>query len=115
MANFRIAQGNRLPVLVVRLRGPNKQALDLTGCTVTVAMTHDGCGKVIGSAGVIAFVDARGGVVSYAWAAHDTDIPGVYQAAFTVTDPNGLPMDCPNDDFLEIYIRPKPGHGVRGS
>jgi hypothetical protein len=114
VANFYIAQGNTLPVLVFRMRGPDKQPIDLSvpGTVVTLLLVHEKSGCQVGANGTISFLDAVGGVAQYAWATNDTRESGILRGAATVTQ-NGQVMDCPNADFIEVYIRPRPGrtHG----
>jgi len=118
---FFLGQGNRLPVIKYVLlqpvegppgRQPAKRCpIDLTGCTVTFQMVGtDGCcgGRVIG--GTATIVDAKGGCVSYAWAAGDTDIAGTYRATWTVTTAAGLKLDFPNNGYIIVSIRPKVGN-----
>ena len=132
-SEFFIGQGNRLPLIQYRLatNGSRTRAflilptppiaggapggpwtpIDLTGCTVTFQMVGiDGscCGKVI--KGNATPIDAKGGAVSYAWAAGDTDIAGNYRVTWTVTNTaSGLTEDVPNDGYILLTIRPKVG------
>lgn len=131
-SEFFIGQGNRLPLIQYRLAQAGSRtrafqilaappvvgapggpwtAIDLTGCTITFQMVGiDGpcCGKVI--KGTATPIDVKGGAVSYAWAAGDTDVPGNYKATWTVTNTgSSLTLDVPNDGYILLTIRPKVG------
>lgn len=122
-ADFFIGQGNRLPLITYQLLGPTavppnpvarkaRLPVDLTGCTVTFRMEGaEACchGVVIGTAGAVTILDAKGGAVQYAWAAGDTDRPGTYKATWIVRTAAGLPMDVPNNGYILVRIRPKIG------
>jgi hypothetical protein len=131
-SEFFIGQGNRLPLIQYRLAASGSRtrafqiqplpamvggaggpwtAIDLTGCTITFQMVGiDGpcCGKVI--KGTATPIDVKGGAVSYAWAAGDTDVPGNYKATWTITNTSTqLTMDVPNEGYILLTIRPKVG------
>jgi hypothetical protein len=84
VSSFEIPAGDRLPELEVQLRNADGP-VPVVGATVAFTMTS-GARTVTGPA---TLTDAATGVVSYPWAAGDTDTPGEYRASFRVTFADG--------------------------
>lgn len=99
---FYIKQNDRRPNLQATLKDGDGDVVSLTGATVVFSMAAAGVVKVDNAAATLS--DASGGVVYYAWAAGDTDTPGVYDGEFEVTFSDGTVETFPNSGHLKIII-----------
>ena len=77
--------------------------IPLTGCTVKFIMTKKGSPTPKVSAPA-AIDNALGGLVSYAWAAGDTDTSGVYLAEWEIMYPGARPRTVPSEGHAFIDI-----------
>lgn len=100
MADFNIRTTNRLPAIECELFEDEKPA-DLTTATLVQLRykSKTGGAVIVKTAEIVAANPAR---VRYAWAASDTDTPGVYIAAWRVTYSGGRTADYPNQGGLHI-------------
>jgi hypothetical protein len=108
MATFTIKRDDRLPVLQATLRQnvgeTDESAIDLTTASaVLFKMRNRDTGelKIDAAASV---VTPAAGVVSYAWAAGDTDTEGAYDSEFEVSYGAGVTLTVPNDGYDLIVI-----------
>ena len=93
-AAWTINQGDLLPVYIADVSSCSGQ-VDFTGWTFTFQIR----GPVV--RGGVATGDALG-VLTYAWVAGDTDVPGDYEAVFFGVAPGGLPQTFPVESALRI-------------
>lgn len=102
--DFTVMQGDRLPLLYATLSDDEGGVINLTGCTVAFRMKaeSDRITKVVAGACVVDV--AATGDVHYAWAALDTDTPGIYRAHFRVTDASGKLLCYPSDGYFLIEV-----------
>ncbi|HEX7050014.1 MAG TPA: BppU family phage baseplate upper protein [Longimicrobiales bacterium] len=77
--------------------------VDLTGATVAFHLGRAGQPALVSAAATV--TNAAGGVVSYTWAAGDTDTEGDWQAEWEVTFPSGEVRTFPNDGYDTVHIR----------
>jgi hypothetical protein len=100
-----IWRNDRLPVLSILAAYRDGTPVDLTGATApTFKMSAAGATapKVDAAATV---TDPAAGAIAYAWAAGDTDTPGIFAAQFSVLLA-GKSLTFPGpDQFLEIVVR----------
>lgn len=52
-------------------------------------------------------IDADEGDVQYQWVPADTATPGVFEAEFHVSNPTGYSKTFPNDEYIQVVIKPK--------
>lgn len=102
MADFNIRTTNRLPAIECELYEDDKPA-DLTTATLVQLRYRPKTGGavIVKTAEIVAAKPAR---VRYAWAANDTDIAGVYIAAWRVTFSGGRTADYPNQGGFHIAM-----------
>jgi hypothetical protein len=96
-----IRQGDLLPAFNVDVETDDGTEFDLTDWTLTLEMS--GPVEVTGSASW-----AAGEGLTYAWAAGDTDVPGVYQVVIRGVSPapESLPRTFPTRGALTLIIEP---------
>lgn len=104
MADIFLKQKDRLPKLRATLMDGNGP-INLTGATVKVWFRLKAGGEGSERSGNCTIIDPENGVVEYAWAAGDTDVPGDYYVEFVVTI-TGMTMTFPNDGYLSMTILP---------
>lgn len=105
-ADYYIKQNDTSPALQVTLKDGNKNAVDVTGATVRFTMKKNGVAKVSESS--VTLTTPASGIVTYSWAAGDTDTPGDYEGEFEVTFSGGLIETYPNSDTpFKIRITPE--------
>jgi hypothetical protein len=103
MADFTIGRGDLLPILTATLTGDTGAVIDLTGCTVKFNMkARSGAAVKVTAAATV--VNAPGGIVSYTWAAGDTNVDGTYDAEFEVTYPSGKKLTVPNGAKTTVRV-----------
>jgi hypothetical protein len=105
---FVLKAGDTLPVIRVQIVS-TFGAADLTDAVVTFRWWAAGCGcvapeVVFGAEATIE--DAPKGIVSYAWVAGDTDVPGTYACEWVV-EQDGKQFTAPNDSAVELLILPR--------
>jgi hypothetical protein len=102
MSDFVVRKGDRLPPIVATLKDSEGVAVNLTGATVVFHLrpTRGGTVKVNAAATV---TSAAGGVVTYEWAAADTDTAGTFYAEYEVNW-GGLKQSFPNPGFVKVTI-----------
>ena len=101
MADVTMKKGDRLPLLSGTMT-LNGAAVNLTGATVTFRMRRVGTGaSQVNAAATV--TNAAAGRVQYAWAAGDTDVPGLYRGEW-VASFAGLAQTHPGDTYLVIEI-----------
>jgi len=105
---FVLKAGDTLPVIRVQINS-TFSAADLTGAVVTFRRWPASCGcqapEVVVEA-VATIEDAPKGIVSYAWTAGDTDVPGNYACEWVV-EQGGKQFTAPNDGDVELVILPR--------
>ena len=105
---FVLKAGDTLPVIRAQIDS-TFGAADLTGAVVTFRWWPAGCGcqapEVVFEA-VATIENAPKGIVSYAWAAGDTDVPGTYACEWVV-EQGGKQFTAPNDGDVELVILPR--------
>jgi hypothetical protein len=104
MATYTInmKKGDRLPLLVATLR-QNGAPVNLTGGSVKFIMKSVGGGAAKVNA-ACALTTPASGIVTYSWAAADTDTPGLYHAEFQFNNGSGLLQSFPNNEHLKVLI-----------
>jgi hypothetical protein len=96
-----IKKGDREPAFTSQLLVAG-EPVNLTGRSVRFLMRHAVTGTLkVNAAATI--VDAENGRVSYAWAAGDTDTPGLYKAEWEVMS-GGLRRTFPPRGYLHIEV-----------
>lgn len=97
-----IKKGDRLPALVATLRAAGS-AVNLTGGSVKFIMrsVNGGTPKINAAA---TLTTPASGIVTYDWAAADTDTPGKYHAEFQYTTAGGLKQTFPNNEHLVVLV-----------
>ena len=99
MADFHIKQNDTGPVLQYTLL----PLTDITGATVAFSM-KDASDVVKIDKAACSIVNATLGIVSYAWAAADTDTAGNFEAEFQVTKSDTTIETFPNAENLSVVI-----------
>lgn len=112
MATYSITQGDLLPILspvpltvtdpITGVVGP----IDLTTAVSITFIMKPTSGSTIGGACAIVGSPTLG-IVSYTWAAGDTDITGTYSVSFKVIWPASKPQTFPNVGYDTIVIQAK--------
>ncbi len=100
-----VKKGDLLPKVTARLLDGNGAPVNLTGCTVVFRLFAGIGGTPIWSH-VATILDAAQARVEYAWAAGDTDTPGLFFADFRATDSMARSQSFPNDGYFEVEITP---------
>lgn len=105
MADFTIKRGDRLPAIEMILRDHAGAPipLDAEGVAVRVLMRRPGTATPTVSA-IAEIVDAVGGRVRHAWAAADTEVPGVYRLEAEITYADGRRLTCPSDGYRTVEV-----------
>lgn len=103
MADFAIKKGDTLPAIQSNLVDAAGVAISLAAATVRFRMRRSGesTNKVDASASILS---ASAGLVAYAWAPEDTDVPGVYEAEWIVTYGAEEIFTAPNNAFLTVQV-----------
>ena len=110
---YTIIQGDLARTVQYQLLDGNHNVVNLAAASsvaVKIVQRRDVNGElptnpvVISAAG--SFVNAAEGIVQYQWTGTDTNVPGDYDARFTVTWPIGLPDTFPSDSTIQIIIYP---------
>lgn len=103
-ADFYIAAGTRQPKITATLKDAAGVAVNLTGLSVRFRMRRPGviAPKVDAPA---AIVSAAAGTVEYAWAALDTDTPGLFLYDWLVTFGDGTTAAYPTKGTNTVLIR----------
>lgn len=105
MADFAIKKGDLFPTLITTLEYDDGSPVDLTGYDAlefSMRWPDRPDTPIIGGAPTI-IGDPENGVVEYVWKPGETDIPGVYQAKWRVTYPEGKET-FPNNTYAEIRV-----------
>lgn len=104
MSIFHIRQGDTKPDLVRTLLDEDGVAVNLTGATAVRfnLKAPDGSVKIDNAAAAI--TNAAAGIVTYEWAAVDTDTAGSFTGEFEVTWGGGGIQSFPNPDYIEVVI-----------
>lgn len=103
MADYTIKSFDRRPVLRARLTtaGGPVNLFDAESVDFIMRAANGGAVKVNARAEI---VDASYGIVEYAWAAGDTDVPGKYQGEWEVTWEEGVTQTFPTLTYHSIDI-----------
>lgn len=104
MADFYIKKGDDEPALERILEDINGDVVNLSGASVQFLMKRAGATTPKVDAAAEIGDPATAGIVSYAWAAGDTDTEGEYDAEFQVTFAGGAVQTFPNDSYLRIRV-----------
>ena len=106
MSDFKIKQGDELPVLDVTLVNADGTALNLTTATgVDFRMRLPGeTAYRVNAAGSI--LVAASGTVRYEWAAGDTDVAGQYDAEFVATFSGARTLTAPTCGCFTVTVEP---------
>lgn len=99
-----IRQGDTTPALATTILGSNGSALNLTSATVSFTMRTLTSNTPVTLAGTASITNATAGQVQFAWAAADTQTPGLYMGEWHVTLSGGGTYTFPNDGYLSINI-----------
>jgi hypothetical protein len=103
MAVFSIKQNDTAPALQASLFDASGAALDLSGASARFHLRkRDGTTTLIDAAATI--VTASPAVVSYSWAAGDTDTVGEYEAEFEITYADSTVETFPNRGYILVRI-----------
>ena len=105
---FVLKAGDTLPVIRAQIVS-TFGAANLTDAVVTFRWWPAGCGCVAPEVVYEAeatIEDAPKGIVSYAWVAGDTDVPGTYACEWVV-EQDGKQFTAPNDSAVELLILPR--------
>ena len=111
MAEAKIKQGDRLPVLDATLVNEDGTAFNLTSAdSVAFRMRAKGA-TTFAVEGAATIVSAAAGTVRYAWAEGDTDVVGVFYAEFVVTFSGSLTQTVPTTSqfIVRVYDAGIPG------
>lgn len=98
---FTIKQGDTTPAIKYDLE---PQDTILTGATARFLMRPAGGGATVLDASAQILSPADPPTLGYAWQAGDTDLNGVFDAEFKVTNADGTVGTYPNRGFLQIHI-----------
>ena len=101
---FYIKKGDRLPAITGTCRDGDGVVISLAGATVKFVMSRTPGGTPVVNAAAAVVAPATGGRVTYAWAAIDTAVAGIYYAEFEVTFPGALPLTFPSDKYITVII-----------
>lgn len=104
MANFRIKQGDTLPIFQVTLKAGGV-AVDLTGATVTFEM-RDEYGAIVVQAAATPDADqvTNKGVVAFTFTAANTATAGKFLAEWKVDFGGGAIQTFPTRGFDKVYV-----------
>jgi len=105
MANtdvFNIKRNDTAPAISGTCKDADDAAKNLTSATVRFHMLDDDGETVVDEAATL--TDAANGIVSYAWAAADTDTAGGFRGEFEVTYSDSTIETFPNRGFIPIRI-----------
>lgn len=102
-STFQIKRNDRRPLLVATLTDTN-DAVDLTNATAVRFHMYreDTRAEKVNAAATI--TTAASGIVTYAWAAGDTDTAGRYLAEWEVTWSDGTESTHPNTEFDTVIV-----------
>jgi len=89
MADITLVSGDTAPDLTATLTFKDTgDPVDLTDCDVRFQMRKPDDRRYTVNA-VADLVDENAGTVSYSWGPNDLSVPGLYQAQWTITYPDG--------------------------
>jgi hypothetical protein len=104
LTTFTIKQNDRLPNLRATLNNATG-VLDLsTASSVKLLMRGPLPAQTVKVNAACTVTDAVNGVVTYEWAAADTDTSGLYQAEFQVTWPGTKYQTIPNSNYFDVLV-----------
>jgi len=99
----KIKRHDTAPAFTATLQDANNDAVDISGAAVLFLMRNPRTRELkVSSAATI--TDAAAGRISYAWAAGDTDTPGVYQVEVQVTFGSGEVETFPNGSHHRLEV-----------
>lgn len=102
--DFFLKKGDTEPAFERTLEDVDGTEVNLSGASVVFLMRKRGETATVVDAAADIDADPSSGLVSYAWAAGDTDTPGDYDAEFEVTFDGGGVQTFPNAGYLHIRI-----------
>ena len=109
MADFYIAQGDRLASISIPCTLSDGTVLDLTDAEDLVFRFRLADRSRPGRSGTPVVVgEATDGVLRYDWEVGDTDVPGLYLGRWTVTDADGKEFSFPNNGYTTIEVSRDP-------
>ncbi len=105
--DFKIKQGDTLPVIESLLTDSAGAAIDLTTATVVTFRMRTKDGGTLALAGSATILTpATAGRVRYTWNVADTLTPGEYEADWHITFSGGGTATFPNGSYLRVLIQP---------
>lgn len=102
MASFTMVRNDTAPPITATLTDSAGTAIDLSGATVRFHMVDSAGAVKVDAACTV--TSATGGVVSYSWAAADTDTSGSYKAEWEVTFSDGTIRTFPSPSKTMVRI-----------
>lgn len=105
---FEIKQGDTLPALATVLRDGDLEPLDLTNASsvgLSMVLAEHPRTVVLNVAAASFMADATGRV-TYAWAAGDTAVVGLYNIEWVVVFPGPTVMTVPSCGFDKVRVNP---------
>lgn len=106
--DFTMKQNDTGPPFEIVVMTGLREVVDLTGVTAPEFHMRRRRTKELVVDATAEISNAIGGLLAYNWAAGDTDTPGLYEAEFQITLPNGEgTISIPNDGHYLIEIVPE--------
>lgn len=105
--DFTLKQNDTSPSFDVVVMTGLKEVVDLTGFTAPEFHMWNRRTRAVVVDTTATIAAATGGLLRYTWLAADTDVPGLYEAEFQITDPAGGILSIPNDGYFTIEITPE--------
>lgn len=105
--DFTIKQNDTSPTFDIVVMTGLQEVVDLTGFTAPEFHMWNRRTKTLVVDGTATVPDPLSGLVRYSWVAADTDVAGLYEAEFQLTNPSGGILSIPNDGYYLVEITPE--------
>jgi hypothetical protein len=105
LTTFTIKQNDQLPIIQATLYNGDGTPIDLTTASSVKFLMRSLTGSQAVKVNAAATIDtAASGIVTYAWAAADTDTAGQFQAEWQITWPGPKKQTVPNSTYFDVIV-----------
>jgi hypothetical protein len=104
MADFTIKENDRLPILTMTLKDAAGAVIDLVTNVSGVKLIMNNSSTGVNKINAPASSTSVGGVMTYEWAAGDTDTVGTYNCEVQITYTSGKPLTVPTSGYKTVEV-----------